>query len=215
MNSPRFMSAILLAHLTVGGLSLAQTLPPPPEMSGATGTQIAWASDAFATNLMADGVTPFEASGKTIRFEIGTFMTGFDPSTEPFENWADKWVVLQGTDYDLNDQQFIGTATLFSNSDPFSIGAQAYIWGYLDKDLSQGETEWILMSSPAWSIPAANSPLPTTFSVSDVRVQDVLVGSVGGPGGSYYMQLGTVPEPSTCLLGMISLLSLALHRKRA
>lgn len=214
MNSPRFMFAILLAHLTGGGLSLAQTLPPPPEMSVATGTQIAWASDAFATNLMADGVTTFEASGKTIRFEIGTFMTGFDPSTEPFENWADKWVILQGTDYNLNDQQFIETATLYSNSEPFSIGAQAYIWGYLDKDLSQGETEWILMSSPAWTIPAANSPLPSTFSVSDVRIQDVLIGSVAGPGGSYYMQLGTVPEPSTCLLGLLTGIGLAVRRRR-
>lgn len=214
MNSPRFMFALLLAHLTGGGLSLAQTLPPPPELSGAASTQIAWASDAFATNLMADGVTTFETSGKTIRFEIGTFMTGFDPSTEPFENWADKWVVLQGTDYNLNDQQFIETATLFSNNDPFSIGAQAYIWGYLDKDLSQGETEWILMSSPAWTIPAANSPLPSTFSVSDVRVQDVLIGSVGGPGGSYYMQLGTVPEPSTLVLGLLAGIGLAFRRKR-
>lgn len=214
MKSPRFMFAILLAQLSGGGPSLAQTLPPPPELSGAASTQIAWASDAFATNLMADGVTTFETSGKTIRFEIGTFMTGFDPSSEPFENWADKWVVLQGTDYDLNDQQFIGTATLSSNSDPFSIGAQTYIWGYLDKDLTQGQTEWILMSSPAWTIPSTSSPLPSTFSVSDVRPQDVIIGSVGGPGGSYHMQLGTVPEPSTLVLGLLAGIGLAVRRKR-
>lgn len=214
MNSPRLMPALFVALLAGACSVFGQNLTPPPDLAPPTGTQIAWASDAFATNLMADGVTTFEASGKTIHFEIGTFSNGFDPSSASPESWANHWVILQGTDYNLDDQQFIETATLSSNSDPFAIGARAYVWGYVNKDLSKGNSEWILLTSALWSIPSSSAPLPSTFSVSDVLASEVILGSVGGPGGTYQMQLAAVPEPSCLLIGMSALLGLTLRRKR-
>ena len=201
----RFTRLLLLA---APGMSFAQNLPAPEEE---TGTQIAWASEAFAVNLMADGITTFEDSGKDINFELGTFAPGFDPTTATPEEWISSWIVLQGAEYDMIDQQFIQTATLSSNTAPFLAGTRAYIWGYTTKDLGNG-AEWLVVGAPAWTWPDADSPLPTTFSMSDAEHQDAFFGSVNQYG--YHMQLAAVPEPSALWLASLAGLAFALHRRR-
>jgi|688.fasta_scaffold269585_2 hypothetical protein len=211
MTLYQIIPALAIALTTLTGSVFAQNLTPPDQQKS---TQIAWASEAFALNFMADGITTFESSGQSIRFELGTFAPGFDPTTATPDQWAASWIVLQGADYDLVDQQFIQTANLLSNDSPFAAGTQAYIWGYNTKDLNAG-AEWLVVASQEWVIPSVDSPLPTTFSISDARPTDALWGSVNQ--GGYHMRLAPVvaiPEPSTWLLGTCATLILAFRRKR-
>jgi hypothetical protein len=164
------------------------------------GAQIAWASDAFAYNVMADGVTTFGGSAKVIQFELGTFVEGFDPTQASPTEWAANWIVLQTATYDPNDDQVIQTGTLVANTSPFYEGAQAYIWGYTTKDVSEG-AEWIVLGADSWTWPAHDANLPSTFSVSDVtQSHEMLFGSVNSStnGVLHHMQLElvTVPEPA-------------------
>lgn len=185
-----------------------QTIDPP------SGTQIAWASEAFATNLMADGVTTFENSGRDIHFELGAFAPGFDPRTATPEQWLTSWIVLQGAEYDMIDRQFIQTATLYDNATPFTTGAQAFIWGYTTKDPGAG-AEWLIVGASSWTWPASTSPLPTTFSMSDASQSDVLIGSVNEAG--HHMELGAVtvvPEPGAVFLSAMASLACVVRRKR-
>ncbi|MES2660058.1 MAG: PEP-CTERM sorting domain-containing protein [Verrucomicrobiota bacterium] len=211
--TPRTHWILGIAFVATAGLAFGQDLSEPP------GTQIGWASEAFATNYMADGVTTFEQAiaedGVTIRFELGTFAVGFDPRTATAEDWVANWIVLQGADYNTGDQQVIETATLTSNVSPFGQNAQAYIWGFTSKDVDP-ESQWVLLAAPAWKWPDANSPLPTTFSVSDAVSLDAIIGSVNPVDGSYHMQFGNVavPETSTSLLAATAVLGLAWRRRR-
>jgi hypothetical protein len=183
------------------------------------GTQIGWASEAFATNFMADGVTTFEqaiaGSGTTIRFELGTFAVGFDPRTASRADWEANWIVLQGADYNTSDQQVIETATLSSNSAPFGLNAQAFIWGFTSKEADPA-SQWILMAAPTWKWPDSNSPLPTTFSVSAALPEDAIIGSVNPIGGAYHMQFSyaAIPEASSSLLVATALIGMAWRRRR-
>ncbi len=212
MKTPPVSSwAIGIAFAAVTGMASAQNLAAPEE----GGTQIGWASEAFAHNLMADGQTTFEEHGESIRFELGTFAPGFDPTTATQDQWASNWIVLQGVDYDLVDQQFIQTATLRSNDSPFTLNTQAYIWGYTSKSFEE-TSQWILVAAPSWKWPASTSPLPTTFSMSDARPQDALMGSVNPESGDYHMHFEyvVVPEPSAALLACVASLGLVLRRRR-
>lgn len=196
---PRFALAIYLA---LACLATGQTF------------QISWVSNAFAKNLMADGVTTFEASTREIDFELGTFAPGFDPTTASPTEWTASWITLQGTDYDLNDQQFINTATLATNAAPFQPGRQAYIWGYTTKDINN-DAEWILVAAPSWKWPdiTVTQPAPT-FSVGDALPSHAIIGTINPAGGAFHMQLAhVVPEPSSLLLLTVSALLLARRRR--
>ena len=201
--------------ITAGGLSSGQNIEP------VSGSQIGWASQAFATNYMADGVTTFEQAGQPIYFQLGTFTQGFDPSTASPEQWASNWLVLQGTDgspqvvYDTGDQQFIQTSTLTSNATPVVEGGQAYIWGFTSKDVNP-TSQWILLAAPAWKWPNAGALQSATFSVSDATPQNAIMGSVNPTGGGFHMQLEyvVVPEPSASLLAAAAAFGLVWRRRR-
>lgn len=193
------------------------TLPASSQES--SGVQIAWASDAFATNLMADGTTTFGGSALSIQFEIGAFKAGFDPAAHPQTEWAANWVTLQSAVYDPLEDQVIQTATLFSNDSPFTENTQAYIWGYNTKDASTGIAEWIVLAADDWKWPSVNANLPATFSISDVvSSSEMLMGSVNGSYGDvgYHMRLEAVaiPEPAAAALGGLALLTLLFRRRR-
>lgn len=186
-----------------------------------SGVQIGWASNAFATNLRADGTTTFGGTPVTIQFELGAFKQGFDPTVRPQSEWAANWVVLQSTTYDTVENQFIQTATLTSNSLPFAEDSAAFIWGFTTKDTSSANAEWIVLSADNWKWPSAATPTVETFSVSDVTTSsEMLVGSVNGifNGTNYHMMLESVtivvPEPSGIALAGLAGLGLLFRRKR-
>ncbi len=187
-------------------------------LTGDDGAEIAWASDAFATNIRADGTTTFGGSPMIIQFELGTFTAGFDPRSASPAEWAANWVVLQTATYDKTEDQVIQTATLGTNTAPFSENGQAYIWGYTTKDLNGG-AEWIMLAANSWKWPAVDATLPVTFSVSDVtKSSEMIMGSVNGHfnGVNYHMMLEAVavPEPSALLLSGLAGLGLVLRRRR-
>ena len=222
-----------LSVCAVGLLLLAAPVPPLAQTSESlektnqkwtvsaesmSGAEIAWASDAFAHNVMSDGVTTFGGSAKVIQFELGTFAEGFDPSTSSPADWAANWIVLQSATYDPNDDQVIQTGTLSSNASPFYEGAQAYIWGYTTKDVNAG-AEWIVLGADSWSWPAHDANLPSTFSVSDVtQSHEMLFGSVNGytDGVFHHMQLElvTIPEPAGLSLLGFAMLGGLMRRNR-
>lgn len=209
MKTPPASWFIGIAFAAAAGIASGQNLAAPDE-----GTQIGWATEAFATNYMADGITTFEESAQSIRFELGTFAPGFDPTTATPDQWVSNWIVLQGADYDLVDQQVIQTATLESNDSPFTFNTQAYIWGYTSKDVAP-DSQWLLVAAPSWKWPSATAPLPTTFSMSDAKPQDAIYGEVNPESGGYHMQFEyvVVPEPSTALLACAAL-GLVFRRRR-
>jgi len=212
MKIPRHCLLFAAVSITAGGLSSAQNIEP------VSGSQIGWASQAFATNYMADGVTTFEQSGQEIYFQLGTFTQGFDPSTATPDQWAANWLVVQGTDgspqvvYNKDDQQFIQTSTLSSNATPFAEGGQAYIWGYTSKSVSP-TSQWILIAAPAWKWPNAGALQSATFSVSDALTQHAIMGSVNSGGSHMQLEYVVIPEPSSSLLG-VAVLGLVWRRRR-
>jgi hypothetical protein len=209
----------------VAGLILLAAIHPASAQSYDSLTsdkniQIVWASDAFSTNLMADGATTFAGTPLNIQFELGTFAAGFDPRGASPAEWAAHWVVLQTAAYDKTEHQVIQTATLDSNAAPFSENTQAYIWGYTTKDLGSGVAEWIMLAADEWKWPSVDTLQPPTFSVSDAgKPSEMILGSVNGSfnGVAYHMQLASIaaiPEPSVMLLPGLALLGLTLRRKR-
>jgi len=201
---------ISLAFAGATQLGIAQNFTLPASI------QIGWASNAYATNLRADGVTTFEEATETIRFELGTFSPGFDPRTATPEQWISSWIVLQGTDYDLIDQQFIQTATLSSNATPFAANTQAYIWGYTSKAVAP-TSEWLLVGATSWKWPDLNSVgTPPVFSMGDAKSADAIIGQVNPSNGHFHMQLGyvMVPEPSSSLVFLTTLFGLVWIRRR-
>jgi hypothetical protein len=181
--------------------------------------QIVWASDAFSTNLMADGTTTFGGAQMSIRFELGTFVSGFDPRATSPSEWAANWVILQTTEYDTSEDQVIQTATLETNNAPFTENTQAYIWGYTTKDLNSGMAEWIMLAADEWKWPSTESLQPPTFSISNAALpSEMVLGAVNGTsnGRAYHMQLASVPipEPSVLILPGLAVLGLTLRRRR-
>jgi hypothetical protein len=209
MKSSPISWLIGLALAGATQLGFCQNLTPPASI------QIGWASNAFATNLMADGVTTFEDAAKAIHFELGTFSPGFDPRSATPDQWVSSWIVLQGTDYDLIDQQFVQTATLSSNATPFAANTQAYIWGYTSKTVDP-TSEWLLVGATSWKWPDLNAVgTPPVFSMGDAKSADAIIGQVNYAGTHVHMQLAyAIPEPSSSLLFAMTLWGLVWVRRR-
>lgn len=177
-----------------------------------SGVQIGWASEAFATNLRADGRS-FEEAGEEIRFELGAFHDGFDPSSAAPGQWRDQWVPLQTAVYDPADRQVIATATLGGNDDPFVAGGRMWVWAYDTLEVEESP-EWLLVSPTGWHWPDVSSPLPETFSLSGGLPGDAVIGELNGPG--FHLRLGhiaAVPEPAVLLLCPFGFLALAVRRR--
>lgn len=215
MENPPVFAWIAGLLFTVSPLSHGQSYQSLKSAeSPQKGIEIAWASDAFATNLMADGATTFSDSHQPILFELGTFKSGFDPTQFAPTEWAANWIVLQTAAYDPIENQVIQTGTLVTNTAPFSQNSQAYIWGYNTKDASAG-AEWIVLAAGSWKWPSIDANLPVTFSISDVmKPSEMLMGSVNGIGYHMALQAVIVPEAASLVLFGIAGMGLLARRKR-
>ena len=164
---------------------------------------------------MADGVITFEEAAEEIRFELGTFTSGFDPRTATPDQWVANWIVLQGADYNKADQQVIETATLGSNDSPFLENTQAYIWGFTSK-VVDADSQWLLVAATSWKWPSVDTLSPPTFSMSDALPEDAIIGSVNPDDDTYHMRLAyvAVPEPSAPLLAAAACVCFGWRRRR-
>ncbi len=177
------------------------------------GIQFGWASEAFATNLRADGMLTFEEAEEEIRFQLGAFREGFNPAEYDPSEWQDHWIVLQTAVYDPFDQQVIATATLTDNEEPFLAGGQIWVWAFNSIEYAE-DSEWLLVAPTGWHWPDVSSVLPVTYSLADALPDDAVFGAINGPGFHLRLQQATaIPEPALVMLSSIGFLML-LRRRR-
>lgn len=209
-HPPRILqSMILFGLIMAGGLPAQQVPPAPPEI----GAQIGWASNAFATNLRADGFTTFEAGALPVFFQLGAFDPGFDPAKQDLGLWKDAWTPLANALYNSDDQQVIATSTLTNNDSPFQYGSQAWIWAFTSQDVKP-DSEWLLVAVPSWLWPDKSAPLPVTFSMGDALPGHAVIGDVNPANGAFHMRLESIPEPGSVALLIFPAFALALRRRR-
>ena len=111
---------------------------------------------------------------RSFRFEVGLFVTGFDPAKQPKSSWAAAWTPVTMAAPGVVDSWFSdGTAGFFSISgstdtiaDKSNLGTQYYVWGYSTKSLA-GTAEWILLTNPAWIVQPSTTPLVSFFDTTD------------------------------------------------
>ena len=202
-----------LRRVVLAGLLLTVWLPAQQVVPPENGAQIGWATNAFATNLRADGFTTFAAGGTPVYFELGAFGPAFDPANRDFGNWKDAWTPLASAVYNTDDDQVIATSTLTNNDGPFQAGGQAWIWAYTSKELS-ADSEWLIVAAPSWIWPDKSAPLPVTFSMGDALPSQALIGRVNPASGAFHMRLEAIPEPGSAVLLALPALALALRRRR-
>lgn len=202
----------ILRRFLLAGLLLTGWLPAQQIEPAEAGAQIGWATNAFATNFRADGVTTFASGGQPVYFELGAFGPAFNPAVQDFNLWKDAWTPLASAIYNTDDDQVIATSTLTNNNGPFQTGAQAWIWAYTSKELA-ASTEWLIVAAPSWIWPDKSAPLPVTFSMGDARPSDALIGSVNPSSGAFHMRLEVIPEPGSAALALTAL-ALAMRRRR-
>lgn len=187
-----------------------------------------WAQQSidFGSQVPSDGTYSTSDSWDTTGgfiFEVGSFASDFTPTTLNFSEWASNWVVANqgasGTTTwidDDGDTGFIGNGLIVTLSEPFTSGANVYIWGFDSK--AAGSREWVLLTDPAWLVASdISSPVTSSFIVEGSTT--AVVGSVTNGGASLQSALvnvGAIPEPAT--LGVIfgvSALGMVACRRRA
>lgn len=164
-SGPRHRKAQALSYLGFALFFSALTL--------ANAGQINWRGLANRDHQSSGGLP---LTGNVV-FELGAFSDGFIPTADNTTSWAEHWSPIDRTFYQASRQLFASTTVVSSNAAPFSIGQDAYIWGYqIDSDAS----EWILLRKPDWTWPSPNpSALPLSWIVSTTGTEQVL-GSING-----------------------------------
>lgn len=163
-----------LHTVLAGMLSAATVLDAQP---------VFWSSDPQKTNHDSQGV-PMDAG---FSFELGVFKNGFAPSLSNLGEWFTHWQAADLAPYFPATSSF-SKLTQTDNSPPFSVGAQAWIFG---TRITATGSEWILMRHSTWTWPAANplNPFPLQWNVKDAS--QVVIGTVDAS-GAVLMKSGAV-----------------------
>lgn len=184
----------------------------------------------FLSNGTEIPVAPDGSSG--FFFQVGTFTGGFTPTAVNTDSWLANWspvttpagAVLPDAEVEYTTHAtafspvgaFTASFDLTHNNAPFSIGAQAYIWGYNTRT-APGDAEWILITNSAtWQFPNSGFGSPVTWSVGNAATAETVVGSITGDS----MQLGQVtipgpvPEPSPAALALAAAATAGALRRR-
>jgi hypothetical protein len=150
--------------------------------------QINWANLPFTTNLTSQGI-PLDAR---FVFELGTFESGFAPTTDNLAEWAAHWRVANRVTYDPGNAFVSGSYTELNHFPSFEPGEQGYLWGYLDTEDTRGE--WILVTDATWLWPESDTlafPLSWIFDVTNTQI----VGSVDEDGNLTTARVTEIPRP--------------------
>ncbi len=151
-----------LIRCTVAALALAAA-------SARAGT-INWGSEFLSTLLASDG-TAIPATGYT--FELGTFATGFTPTSSNILDWESNWTSVDTADYNAEAGYF--TAALeWTPAHAEFVNRQAYLW--IHNAFTDPANEWLLVTDAAWKFPAVDdgccgTTFPVQWSVSDVDTE--------------------------------------------
>lgn len=153
---------------------------------------IIWNSAANATNQMSTGA----AMDGGFRFEVGVFSGSFVPTASNKAEWAANWKGHRRASYDTTNKRFAGSFVASDNSVPFSIGANAYVWGFRGSAVSG---EWILFRATSWTWPDANS-FPPSFQYWEASNATPVVGEIHAADSPVWMESVAVTNampPST------------------
>jgi hypothetical protein len=160
-------------------------LVPTPRLAA---ERVNWLSTLNSVNLQSSGAS----MGSQFVFELGVFSSGFVPSKSNLGQWAAHWNAAQRVTFNPTDGRFSGLITITANPAPFSVGADAYVWGF-----SGGESagEWILFRRSTWRWPQPNplNPFPITWSAKDA--DQVVLGTIQSSGSPFLMQSAAVAAP--------------------
>jgi len=150
----------------------------------------------------------------TFVFSLGTFDSGFTPTSTNLSQWTSHWNNIADGGYgnDTGDSgiantgffavEYVGT---YAGSGA-STGQQAYIWGY-----NPAKTEMILLSNnTAWILPDPTTLPPinwlrSTYDAGTYAVLGTLNPTSGGV--EPYLETAAVPEPSTLAVLAIGAIS--------
>ena len=113
------------------------------------------------------------------RFELGVFSAGFTPTAANKSQWSSHWAAAQRVAYHPTTGIYTGEFTVTSNTEPFTVGAAAWVWGFRG-DYSSGE--WLLFRKTSWTWPAPDpfNPFPLLWSATEAG--SVVLGTVGSTG---------------------------------
>ena len=140
-----------------------------------------WSSNIDAVNLRSNGGT----MQGDYAFELGVFTGGFIPTSANTTEWAAHWVAAQRVSYMDRDSNFSGVFTVENNDAPFTVGANAYIWGFGGEGPIK---EWILFRRTTWTWPAPNPFNPFTRNWNANAANVVVLGSIQASGSPYLMK---------------------------
>lgn len=152
-----------------------------------------WFSDPNKTNLTSSG----QLMDGAFRFELGVFTGGFVPTSGNTSQWAAHWTAAERVSYDASSKLISSVFTVTDNDAPFSVGANAYVWGFRG---SESSGEWILFRKSTWNWPAPNPFSPFTVDWSAAQANVVILGSIHASGSTSLMQSAAVSNsapPST------------------
>ncbi len=128
-------------------------------------------------------------------FELGVFKDGFVPTSVNTAQWASHWQKADRCSYQASTKSFGSDYEIFDNEDPFTSGANAYVWGFRGGESSG---EWILFRHTAWNWPQLEPPGPPGFPLqwSATSANAVILGSIHSSGSPWLMQSAAVTNSS-------------------
>lgn len=143
--------------------------------------RLVWSSTLGSINLRSNGAT----MQQDYAFELGVFTGGFIPTAANTAQWSAHWVPAQRIYYSDADYAFLGEFTVEDNEPPFTVGTNAYVWGFG----GEGEIkEWILFRGTTWNWPAPDpfDPFPRRWNAHEANI--VVLGSIFSTGSPYLMK---------------------------
>lgn len=131
---------------------------------------INWGSEVFSTLLGSNGSIMDDAA---YTFELGTFATGFTPTSGNILQWEENWINVDTAAYNEDDGYFTGVLTL-TEAQSALAGRPAYFW--IHNDFSSAAQEWMLVRDTNWVFPDVNpgccgNSLPAEWSASQVDAE--------------------------------------------
>jgi hypothetical protein len=144
-----------------------------------------WFSDPNRTNLTSTG----QLMDGAFRFELGVFTGGFVPTSGNTSQWAAHWTAAERIPYNASSKRISSIFTVTDNDAPFSVGANAYVWGFKG---SEASGEWILFRKSTWIWPSPNPFNPFTVDWSVAQANVVVLGNVNASGSPSLMQSAAV-----------------------